>query len=404
MGDFMKLKIVLALLLLFSLCHTAGAVKVDWYQLAPSGYKKVDFVVPFVKYKAVVKIYSNENRIVDIMIKNDVPFWFDEVIAKKRVELHKGLNVISIPFVLKSWRSRGVFVVVSGIIDVSSVSDRIINGYEIAMSGYYFQGLTMLINGKKYDVDSFPPVPPYAYVVISGNLIGPKARPVKGYKIVAYTVTNDKYETKTTESGSFVISFVTPDWRKEHMCGDRVYLCHLLAIDPEGRIVTSWEVTARCVCEYTPKAKFEVKDIKIIPENPKAGENVLIEADIENVGRTTQTGYVILLIDNFPHHDVKKITLSPMESKRVVWDYVFLYNKPYTITVITEYDHKSVILYVGGNRLVTPTPNLEYPKKIEPQPIDVLPRSTQSNMMYAVAFGVVSLVIVLGWLSWRRVS
>jgi len=406
----MKLKIVLALLLLFSLCHTAGAVRVDWYQLAPSGYKKVDFVVPFVKYKAVVKIYSNEDRMVDVLIKNDVPFWFDEVIAKKRVELHKGLNVIEIPFVLKSWRSRGVFVVVSGIIDVSSVSDRIKEGLEIHITGYYFQGLLLHIGDKEYYPDDFAPIPSNSNVLVTGNLIGPDGKPVPDFEIKVSTVTNQVYKTRTTESGTFTVFIKTPDWREYGLCNKKVIFCKVFAIDNQGRIVTFWDFKGICVCISKPKAKFVIEDIRFIPQHPVAKKPVLIIAFVKNIGSTTATGKVTILVDNYQLTS-KEITLRPNEVGNVTKEYIFLYNKTYTITVVTDYDMKSKLLFVGTGSGInypeypenpTPTPTITQPIY---EPIESPVKSIQkvvSNNPEVVCYMLIAVIILL-FAFWRCV-
>ncbi|MCF6207383.1 MAG: hypothetical protein L3J47_10905 [Sulfurovum sp.] len=323
---------------------------VTWYQKNAYGkYVKVNFVVPFVQYRAVVRVYSPTEVATYVQIREDVPFWFDKVVAQKSVILHKGWNEITIPFIVNDTHFRGVFVKIPVLYDVQSVQQRFEQSTEINLSGYYFAGLQLFVDGKKYDVEDSAPILIGSNVVITGRLIGPNGLGAGGKKIIAVWILNDqKTITTTSAMGYFTVTWVAPNWKDLQMCNMRIVLCHLEAIDENGTIRAMWDVLGKTVCKYAKKENVKVESIWISPSNPKTREEVTIYAKIKNVGRSTSTVQVSLFIDNIRHHKIYKITLRPNEEKVVSWNYAFLYGGEHTLTVQAGSSVKSIKVFIGG--------------------------------------------------------
>jgi len=256
--------ILLALVILPQLTFAAPQLKgIEWYQIQDGEEVKVNFVTPNVPYKVVLDIHSDTQTKAHVEIRADIENWPDVVITTKDVILQPGDNRVEVNFIyyLKSWSEngdnpyrgiRGVFAKVDNLYDVSSVSDRFSTQAEVGLSGYYWVGLRMYVNGVEYDPDDYAPVYGGDTVKMNGKLYK-DGSPVAGFKIRWIFVINAETSYSYTNSAGYFEKVTTaPDWSKHGMCGDKGRYYAIQAIDSNGNIVTSWEYKCTYKCETTP--------------------------------------------------------------------------------------------------------------------------------------------------------
>jgi len=80
------------------------------------------------------------------------------------------------------------------------------------------------------------------------------------------------------------------------------------------------------------ESSFEIKNLKVEPNEAKVGEVVTITADVNNRGNTTSS-YEVMLLVNDVKVDSQTVSLAPNETKTVEFIYVPIKEGNYTITI-----------------------------------------------------------------------
>jgi len=251
----MKLKYVLVPLVVLALMSVASAQIFVGVKYETAQGLRGELISGCIGHTMKIHVYLNGygTHEVKIEIVKNVPYWFDEVVStQSKIVTLNGLTDVVFEYTPKEMAKYFVRVYVDGKrVDpwqLFATEDR----PEFIVTGYYWVGLRMKVNGEEYLPDDYAPVPSGASVEVYGYLYRSDGTPASGVLIEGVMVNSQKYTTYTNSEGYFVIKTVAPKWEEYRMCGEKGRYILVRAIVNDVPYYPWEEFKCRYVCPTEP--------------------------------------------------------------------------------------------------------------------------------------------------------